>query len=116
MCAGFGGTGTGIMLTRLVIRNFKRFEDVEIPLSSPVVFIGPNNSGKTTALQALALWELGLRRWKEKRGTGAPEKRPGVNINRRDLFVPGSEAKQLWRKLHVRDVQKLNGKQETKNI
>lgn len=104
------------MLTKLVIRNFKRFEDVEIPLSSPVVFIGPNNSGKTTALQAFALWELGLRRWKEKRGAGAPEKRPGVNINRRDLFVPGDDAKQLWRKLHVRDVQKLNGKQETKNI
>ncbi|MGD0859323.1 MAG: AAA family ATPase [Terracidiphilus sp.] len=104
------------MLTKLVIRNFKRFEDVEIPLSSPVVFIGPNNSGKTTALQAFALWELGLRRWKEKRGAGAPEKRPGVNINRRDLFVPGDDAKQLWRKLHVRDVQKSNGKQETKNI
>jgi hypothetical protein len=104
------------MLTKLVIRNFKRFEDVEIPLSSPVVFIGPNNSGKTTALQAFALWELGLRRWKEKRGAGAPEKRPGVNINRRDLLVPGDDAKQLWRKLHVRDVQKQNGKQETKNV
>jgi energy-coupling factor transporter ATP-binding protein EcfA2 len=104
------------MLTKLIIRNFKRFENVEIPLSSPVVFIGPNNSGKTTALQAFALWDLGLRRWKEKRGAGAPEKRPGVNINRRDLFVSGSEAKQLWRKLHVRDIQKSNGKQETKNI
>lgn len=55
------------MLTRLTIRNFKRFEDVEIELASPVVFVGPNNSGKTTALQALALWELGLRRWIVKR-------------------------------------------------
>jgi len=104
------------MLTKLVIRNFKRFEDVEIPLSSPVVFVGPNNSGKTTALQAFALWDLGLRRLKEKRGAEVPEKRPGVNINRRDLFVPGDDSKQLWRKLHVRDVQRLNGKQETKNV
>lgn len=105
------------MLTKIVIRNFKRFENVEIPLSSPVVFIGPNNSGKTTALQALALWELGLRRWKEKRAAGQPEKRPGVNINRRDLLmVPAPDAKQLWRKLHVRDVQRLNGKQDTKNV
>ncbi len=105
------------MLTKMVIRNFKRFEDVEIPLSSPVVFIGPNNSGKTTALQALALWELGLRRWREKRVGGAPEKRPGVNINRRDLLmVPAPTANQLWRKLHVRNVQKINGKQDTKNI
>jgi ABC-type Fe3+/spermidine/putrescine transport system ATPase subunit len=109
--------GAGKMLTKLVIRNFKRFEDVEIPLSSPVVFIGPNNSGKTTALQALALWELGLRRWKEKRSEGAPEKRPGVAINRRDLLmVPAPAANQLWRKLHVRNVQRTNGVQETKNV
>ena len=42
------------MLTRLTVRNFKRFEEVVIDLDSPVLFIGPNNSGKTTALQALA--------------------------------------------------------------
>ncbi len=105
------------MLTKLVIRNFKRFEDVEIPLANPVVFIGPNDSGKTTALQALALWELGLRRWREKRVGGAPEKRPGVAINRRDLLmVPAPAANQLWRKLHVRNVQKQNGKQIIENI
>ena len=34
------------MLTRLTIRNFKRFGKVEIELGSPVVFIGPNNSGE----------------------------------------------------------------------
>ena len=56
------------MLTRLLIRNFKRFTDVHIELGSPVVLIGPNNSGKTTALQALALWDIGLRRWNDKRG------------------------------------------------
>jgi len=41
------------MLTQLTIRNFKRFNEVVIELGNPVVFIGPNNSGKTTALQAL---------------------------------------------------------------
>ena len=50
------------MLTKLTIRNFKRFEEVEIELGSPVVFAGPNNSGKTSALQALALWDIGLKR------------------------------------------------------
>ena len=34
------------MLTKLTIRNFKRFGEVEIELGSPVVFIGPNNSGQ----------------------------------------------------------------------
>ncbi len=53
------------MLTKLVIRNFKRLQAVEIELGQTVVFIGPNNSGKTTALQALALWYAGLDRWLE---------------------------------------------------
>ena len=48
------------MLTKLIIGNFKRFGEVEIELGSPVVFIGPNNSGKTSAMQALALWDIGL--------------------------------------------------------
>jgi predicted ATPase len=47
------------VLTKLTIRNFKRFTNAEIELGNPVVFIGPNNSGKTTALQAIALWEVG---------------------------------------------------------
>lgn len=106
------------MLTKLLIRNFKRFDEVEIPLDNPVVFVGPNNSGKTSALQALALWELGLRRWKEKRAErGTPGKRPGVSINRRDLLmVPAPAANLLWRGLHVRNVQRMNGKQDTQNI
>ncbi len=43
------------MLTRLLVRNFKGFSEIDIPLGHPVVFIRPNNSGKTTALQALTL-------------------------------------------------------------
>ncbi|HTV53438.1 MAG TPA: AAA family ATPase [Terriglobia bacterium] len=107
------------MLTKLKIRNFKRFGDVDVDLGSPVVFIGPNNSGKTTALQALALWDIGLRLWMEKRtGKKAPEKRPGVTVNRRDLIaVPVPDANLLWRNLHVRDVHRgPSGKQETNNI
>ena len=106
------------MLTRLTIRNFKRFDEVEIELGSPVVFIGPNNSGKTSAMQALALWDIGLRRWNEKRsGKSAPEKRPGVTVNRRDLVaIPIPDANLLWRGLHVRNVRKVEGRQVTSNI
>lgn len=106
------------MLTRLTIHNFKRFAKVEIELGNPVVFIGPNDSGKTTALQALALWDIGLKRWIEKRsGRVTPEKRPGVTINRRDLIaVPVPDANLLWRNLHVRDVRTLGGKPKTKNV
>ena len=107
------------MLTKLIIRNFKRFGKVEIELGSPVVFIGPNNSGKTSAMQALALWDIGLKRWNEKRSgkKSTPEKRPGVTVNRRDLVaIPIPDANLLWRGLHVRDVRKVNGQQLTSNI
>ena len=106
------------MITKLIIKNFKLFDDAEIELGNPVVFIGPNNSGKTSALQVLALWDIGLKRWLEKRkGVKTPEKRPGVPINRKDLIsVPVPDAKLLWHDLHVRDVQRKNGKQTTQNI
>jgi len=106
------------MLTRLIVRNFKRFNEVDIELGNPVVLIGPNNSGKTTALQALSLWDIGLRRWNEKRsGKQAPEKRPGVTISRRDLIaMPVPDANLLWRDLHVRDVKQVNGKPRTQNV
>ena len=106
------------MLTKLTIRNFKRFEEVEIELGNPVAFIGPNNSGKTSAMQALALWDIGLKRWNEKRsGKGAPGKRPGVTVNRRDLVaIPVPNARLLWQGLHVRDVSSADGKQHTQNV
>lgn len=106
------------MLTRLVARNFKRFGEVEIELGNPVVFIGPNNSGKTSAMQALALWDIGLKRWNEKRsGRSTPEKRPGVTVNRRDLVaIPIPDANLLWRGMRVRDVRKIEGRQTTSNV
>lgn len=106
------------MLTWLRIRNFKLFENVEIELAQRVVFVGPNNSGKTTALQALALWNTGVRRWLEKRGTGnVPKERAGVTINRRDLIaLPVPSANLLWRDLHVREGYKDSGKPKTRNV
>ena len=106
------------MLTKLTIRNFKRFNEVEVELGNPVVFIGPNNSGKTSAMQALALWDVGVKRWKEKRaGKSAPEKRPGVTINRRDLLaIPHPSANLLWRDLRVRNVQRIEGEQQTDTV
>lgn len=106
------------MLTKLTVRNFKRFDEVEIELGNPVAFIGPNNSGKTSAMQALALWDIGLKRWNEKRsGRSAPEKRPGVTVNRRDLVaIPVPNARLLWRDLHVRNIVRAEGGQQTQNV
>ncbi len=106
------------MLNKLTIRNFKRFEEVEIELGSPVVFVGPNNSGKTSALQALALWNVGLKRWLEKRSEAPSAKsRTGVAVNRHDLLaMPVPAANLLWRDLRTSNGRREEGKQETSNI
>lgn len=105
------------MLTRLKIKNFKQFENVDIELGESVVFVGPNNSGKSSALQALALWELGLRTWLDRRGESEAKVRTGVTINRRDvLTAPIPSANLLWRDLHTRDTQLVDGKKKTENI
>jgi hypothetical protein len=88
------------MLTQVTVKSFKRLHDATIPLDNPVVLAGPNNSGKTTAIQALSTWHFALRRWLDKRSekqgkTG--KKKTGVPISRRDFTpVPLREANLLW--------------------
>ena len=53
------------MIHRVGLRRFKRFGDVEFVLPGHVVLAGPNNTGKTTVLQAIAAWSLALNRWRE---------------------------------------------------
>ena len=104
------------MLTRIVARNFKRFDDVEIGLSASVVFIGPNNSGKTTALQALALWDAGCKQWLAKRQSSGDAAK-AVTIGRKDLvFLPLPSSNALWRDLRVREAYREDGKTKPRNV
>jgi predicted ATPase len=92
------------MITRFTVSNFKRLQHAELELGSASVFIGPNNSGKTTALQALALWDVAWRRWSENRDKSSAKTRTGVAINRRDLYaIPVPSAKLLWNDLHTHE-------------
>ena len=88
------------MITQILIKNLKRFETVEIPLQEAVVFAGPNNGGKSTAIQALTLWYFCLRRWLSERDEESGSKakdRPGVPITRKDLTViPTRSVRHLW--------------------
>ena len=52
------------LLHYLEIQNFKHFgERQRIELDHPAVLIGPNNCGKTTAIQAIALWSQAVKTW-----------------------------------------------------
>ena len=107
------------MLTRLTLRNFKRIAQADIELGGHVVFVGPNNSGKTSALQALSLWHSGLTQWVTDKSDGATgRKRQGVTLNRKDLFsLPVPHTNLLWRDLHTREGRRnAEGKPTTENI
>ncbi|MEW6620793.1 MAG: AAA family ATPase [bacterium] len=106
------------MLTRIKVRNFKKLGDIDIELGNTVVLIGPNNSGKTSALQAVALWDMGIKQWNAKRkGKSSPEKRPGVTINRLEMIsIPVPSINLLWSDLHTRDVKQVIGKTSVKNV
>lgn len=53
------------MIRRVTIRRFKRFVEETFDLPGHVVVAGPNNTGKTTLLQAVAAWSFGLEQWKQ---------------------------------------------------
>ncbi|MEA2240205.1 MAG: putative ATP-dependent endonuclease of the family [Thermoanaerobaculia bacterium] len=57
-------------LTSLKIENFRSIKSVEVPLGETTVFIGPNNSGKTSLLDAV---RIALTRKWGQRGTGFTE-------------------------------------------
>ncbi len=86
------------MITKVRVRSFKQFEDQTFDLSNHIVLAGPNNSGKTTLLQAIVVWNLALQRWKSERKPEAKGKRrTGVPITRKDFTaVPLREMNLLW--------------------
>ena len=53
------------MIRQAVLRHFKRFQEISFELPGHVVIAGPNNTGKTTVLQAVAAWHLALTKWRE---------------------------------------------------
>ena len=66
------------MIRTVRIRGFKRFREVEFRLPGHVVLAGPNNTGKTTMLQAVASWAVALRRWREVNGSDLRWEHRGV--------------------------------------
>ena len=84
------------MIRTVRIHGFKRFEDVEFHLPGHVVLAGPNNTGKTTVLQAIASWSLALRRWRELK-----------DFNRRNGYTRVPMARQAFTAVPLRSFDLL---------
>lgn len=87
------------MITEVRIEYFKKFAAQEFKLGDHVVLAGPNNSGKSTLLQALAVWGLCLQRWVSERTSGQSKasRRTGIPLSRKDFTsIPLREMNLLW--------------------
>jgi predicted ATPase len=102
-------------ISYIKIQNFKVFgEEITIHFDNTTVLIGPNNAGKTTVIQALALWQLGIRAFfdnktlyddktNERKYKGKIDTKTGLGINRRDIEqVPNTDTRQLFNKSRIR--------------
>ena len=92
------------LLHYLEIENFKRFGGRQrIELDHPAVLIGPNNCGKTSAIQALALWSQAVRTWYDVRKDSTAKERTATALNRLNIVaVPVQRTRFFWHNTQVR--------------
>lgn len=92
------------LLHYLEIENFKRFGDKQrIELDHPAVLIGPNNCGKTSAIQALALWAQAVKTWFDTRKASSAKERTATALNRLAIVsVPVQRTRYFWHNTQVR--------------
>lgn len=92
------------LLHYMEIENFKRFgERQRIELDHPAVLIGPNNCGKTSAIQALALWSQALKTWFDVRENSSAKERTATALNRLNIVsVPVQRTRFFWHNTNVR--------------
>ncbi|WP_046111303.1 ATP-dependent nuclease [Aquincola tertiaricarbonis] len=92
------------LLHYIEIENFKRFGARQrIELDHPAVLIGPNNCGKTSAIQAMALWSQAVRTWYDVRRESSAKERTATSLNRLSIVaVPVTRTRFFWHNTQVR--------------
>lgn len=88
------------MIERVTIRRFKRFEEECLEFANHIVLAGPNNSGKSTVLQAIAVWNMAIKKWLVERGASFKARgktQVGVPITRKEFTaIPLREMNLIW--------------------
>ena len=102
------------MIVKVTTEYFKQFESQEFYLGAFSLLAGPNNSGKSTLMQAVMVWKLAMQRWIEKKGSGSGSRateRTGTPITRQEFSaLPLASMDQLWTDTHT-SLRRDEGKQ-----
>ncbi len=101
------------MITRLTLKNFKSVGEQSYDFTQFDLLVGRNNSGKSTVLQALAIWQFCVDEFHQSKRTGSK----GIQIvlpNFTALPVP--EFNLLWKDRTDRHWPLVNGKKKQEYI
>lgn len=101
------------MITKLTLRNFKSIEEQTYEFDQFDLLVGRNNSGKSTILQALAIWQFCVdefRRVKRRGNTGKQVVLPNFTA------LPVPEFNLLWREKTDRRYPKVDGSKKQEFI
>jgi AAA15 family ATPase/GTPase len=92
--------GVTMYLKEFRVQNFKSFKDVHFSLNSDVnIFTGVNNSGKTTILEAIALWQECFSKLVRKAGKAVAGK------YRQNDFILGTKNQNLFSHQRFRSIR-----------
>jgi hypothetical protein len=96
-----------MLIRRVHIENFKRWETLDAELKPLDCLVGPNNSGKTTLLQALALFDFGVHHCLSGKNGGLEIKRRSISPE--DFYViPCANPVDLWTNRKTQAASKHN--------
>src|SRR3984885_3841757 len=101
------------MITRLTLRNFKSVGEQNYRFTQFDLLVGRNNSGKSTVLQALAIWQFCVDEFHRSKRSGSK----GIQVvlpNFTALPVP--EFNLLWKDRTERAYPRANGKKHQQYI
>jgi hypothetical protein len=99
------------MIQKVRLRNFKRIEDETFYLTDFDLLVGANNSGKSTLLQALAIWQYCIEQFRRAKRSGSN----GVQIVLPNFTaLPLPEFLLLWKDKTERRYTKIEGTKKQK--
>jgi AAA ATPase domain/AAA domain, putative AbiEii toxin, Type IV TA system len=101
------------VITKLTLKNFKSIEEQTYEFSQFDLLVGRNNSGKSTILQSLAIWQFCVdefRRVKRRGNTGKQVVLPNFTA------LPVPEFNLLWREKTDRRYPNVNGSKKQEFI
>lgn len=101
------------MITKLTLRNFKSIKEQTYEFALFDLLVGRNNSGKSTILQALAIWQFCIEEFRRAKRGGKTGKQV-VLPNFTALPVP--EFNLLWREKTERHYPKVDGSKKQEFI